>query len=545
MAQTSGFFDALETSAGAFDRTYSSGDFCDNLATIINDGVRYSTDNDLAVSALSSGGSMGLSVAIGRAWIKGHYFYNNSAYTDLTVATAPTGTYSRIDNVVLRLDTSEETRAIYLDIVTGTAAASPTAPALTRSGDIYELCLARITVTAGITAITDSMITDTREDTALCGWASSVTPAIMSLLRQYVWTDTLTAAAQTVTFSIPQYDATAPMIVNVFTNGVREIAGVDYTITGSTITFSQPRTAGTEIAVVVLKSIDGSGLGDVSDEIAQLQTQVANLENDAEYIYECNGATDNIELSNLAQSWLATTTDYATLKIRVVGGNIGVTAAHSGAGTAARPYKWFNLGLTASTNRRVIIDFSNAGQITVPIAAGTYNDVFCGYDVNIIGADVVANQTGANTNIDMFSSSKGAVYAENCRFWINASLLSYIANNGTFVHCRGSVTVTGANAYCFYPQAGAIVRIQGGEYYAYTGSTSYLSAVLYVVDSGAVGITYAISCPTVSRAGYYQTYAIYATAGKVSITDTITALTVNANIANVRGTLAVSISGTM
>jgi len=542
MATTSGFFNAIETATDVFDRTYSAKDYSDNLATIIKNGVRYSDDDDLKVSAAASN-SMYLKINAGRAWINGHYFYADTDYLELVVGTAPTGTYSRIDRVVLRLDESVAVRSVYLDIVQGTAADNPVPPELTRSGDVWEIGLATITVPAAVTAITDAMITDTRSDNDVCGWAASVTPAIMSLLRQYYYTTIIESTTTTVIFSIPQFRADEPQIVEVYTNGIRDVENVDYTRNGATITFTEARTAGAEITVVLKTSVDGTGLRTIVDDVTDLQNAVAALETDNEYIYTCNGATDNVLLSAICQSWLSGGSDYATKKIRVVGGNFGVTAAYSGAGTTASPLVWFGLGKAATTNRRIVIDFTNAGQINVPVPAGTYNNIFGGNDLHIIGASVIANQTGANTNINMFGQSTGAVMVENCRFWINATLPSVIATNGTFKNCRGSIAVVGGNAFCFYPATTGLIRVIGGEFYAYT--TTGTSAVLYVVDASAVGILYAVNCPSVSRSGYRQSNAVYSTGGKVSITDTITVLPISATGANIRGTLAVNKAGLM
>lgn len=43
MAEHFGFFDALETADGLYDRTYSARDYSENLATIISNGVLRST----------------------------------------------------------------------------------------------------------------------------------------------------------------------------------------------------------------------------------------------------------------------------------------------------------------------------------------------------------------------------------------------------------------------------------------------------------------------------------------------------------------------
>lgn len=98
------------------------------------------------------------------------YLYSNTAAQTLTCNVAD-GVAGRIDAVVLRW--SRTARSVTAAIVTGTPAATPTAPAPKRTADIWELCLAQISVAAGTTEITAAQITDTRE-TELCGIASSI-----------------------------------------------------------------------------------------------------------------------------------------------------------------------------------------------------------------------------------------------------------------------------------------------------------------------------------------------------------------------------------
>lgn len=98
------------------------------------------------------------------------YLYSNTAAQTLTCNVAD-GVAGRIDAVVLRW--SRTARSVTAAIVTGTPAATPTAPTPTRTADIWELCLAQISVAAGTTEITAAQITDTRE-TELCGIASSI-----------------------------------------------------------------------------------------------------------------------------------------------------------------------------------------------------------------------------------------------------------------------------------------------------------------------------------------------------------------------------------
>lgn len=78
----------------------------------------------------------------------------------------------RIDTVVLRFNDHTDYRNIDLYIVKGTPASVPTAPALERSTDLYELGLANIYIPAATTNLSQERITDTRLDENRCGYAS-------------------------------------------------------------------------------------------------------------------------------------------------------------------------------------------------------------------------------------------------------------------------------------------------------------------------------------------------------------------------------------
>jgi hypothetical protein len=58
--------------------------------------------------------------------------------------------------------------------LTGTFSSSPIAPQITRSAEQYDLKIAEISIPAGTTAITQSLITDTRLDNAVCGIVTGV-----------------------------------------------------------------------------------------------------------------------------------------------------------------------------------------------------------------------------------------------------------------------------------------------------------------------------------------------------------------------------------
>ena len=162
---------------------------------------------------------------------------------------------------------------------------------------------------------------------------------------------------------------------------------------------------------------------------------------------------------------------------------------------------------------------------------------------------MIVNQSGSGTIVKVFGSTVGAVYAENCRFWLTCYQDSRISNTGTFVNCRASVANTVNNSYCFLPFDGSLIRLNGGEYYAYTGSSSAQSAVIGQSAANAVSILYGVNAPTVSRSGYYQTNSImqYAGGGIMNCTDLVSALTVTvvSGISNIRGTIAMSKPGLM
>ena len=558
--QKSGFFNALLTN-GEYDRKYNANDYCDNLAVVISNGVLRSNDDDLKVSA----SGMVVTVGVGRAWINGHYFLNDTPHAFAAI-TAPIGG-TRYDRVFLRLNKNLAVRSVSLVYQQGTAGNNPTKPAPVRDGNIYDIVLADIYVGTNATSVT---VTDTRGNADLCGWVYSTsgdssffksldasfnawfnetkdTLSSVTLFKRYSWRNVLESATNTVPFKIPQYNVET-CFIEVFVNGVLATDGADFTLAGSVLTFSGTLVAGTEVEIKCYKSIDGTGIMSVADEITELQNAVAALNTTGEYEYICNGVNDNVKLSQIAQAWLNGGTDYATKTIKVYG-TFGAQAAYAGNGTTTSPYRWLSVGTDANTNRRIIFDFSNCGQISVPIPGGVYNTVFHGYNAHIIGANVIVNQTAADTVVHMFNSDKGAIYAENCRFWITSYRDSRVGQTGTFNNCRASVANTIYNSYCFMPFTDSLLRINGGEYYAYTGASGAQSSVVGQSAANAVSILNGVNAPTVARSGYYQTNSIlqWSGGGILSCTDLVSALPliVVAGISNIRGTIEKSKAGLM
>lgn len=543
MAERSGFFNAIYTN-GAYDRKYNANDYSDNLAVIISNGVLRSEDDDLRVTA----SGMACTVGAGRAWIKGRYYHNDADRTFAAV-TAPAGG-SRWDRIMLRLDTDVSTRSIRLRYVQGTAAEAPEKPAPERTDSVFELVLADIFVGTNATAVS---VTDTRDDPSVCGWVYSTagdnsfftsldnsfttwfaekrdTLSSVTLFKRYTWRNVLDAAAQIMAFDIPQFDEETSFL-EVYVNGMLVVEDVDYTRDGSVLTFENLLTAQTEIDVWAYKSIDGTGIMSVADEITELQNAVAAMNASDGYDYVCNGVSDNVKLSEIAKAWLEGGDDYSSKTIRVYG-NFGAQAPVGGSGDLFDPYRWIEVGGDNYANRKIIFDFSCCSQLTFPVIAGALNYIFYGIDAHIIGADVNVYEKGEGTTIIGFSTVAGAVYAENCRFWLTGHTTCKVACTGTFTNCRASVANTEGESYCFTPLSNSLLRLNGGEFMAYSGSSSNVSAVVghQANVTNAVSILNGVNAPTWERSGYYQTHAIYQYngGGTINCRDLVSALPVDA-----------------
>lgn len=127
----------------------------------------YSSEEDFAVTAA---GGLSVTVSAGVGWVhparfEGYSVIMREAET-LTLALAD-GQRPRIDRIVLRYDAAAHKSSLL--VLQGTPDTQPTAPGISRTALLYDLCLAQITRPAGSTTIVAGNVTDTRLDPVLCG----------------------------------------------------------------------------------------------------------------------------------------------------------------------------------------------------------------------------------------------------------------------------------------------------------------------------------------------------------------------------------------
>lgn len=574
--QKSGFFNAIMND-GQPDRRYNANDYSENLAIVISTGVLRSENDDLKVTA----SGMVCTVAAGRAWINGHW-YLNDAPVALAPTTASTGG-NRWDRVVLRLDENVAERQISIDYIEGTASNNPVKPAPVRENGVYDIVLADVYVAANASSV---VVTDTRADATICGWIYSVvgdesffttldhsfnewfegvrdTLSSVTLFKRYTWQTALQAPTSTVQFNIPQYDEDT-CFIEVYVNGILDNR---HTIANNVITFVGTLVAGTVVTVNAYKSIDGTGIMTVADEITELQNKVATLEGVANYTYRCTGVDDNISISQIVQAiyageyiradvteaadaflqalggnaYLGLLTDSCQIGIDIVG-DLGVGAAASGTGEATSRYRYFNIGVNNDTNRRVILDFAKCNQIEVACGAGTSNIVFYGTDLYIKNANVVASGNGQATNIEMVTgaNSNPFINFENCKLKIQCGGSALIAKFGNFTNCECTVVSEADNAYCFDATNASFVSIVGGRFSAYRKASNKKSAPFNIASglADAVIIAYNINCPVAAITGATQDNFAIGAAGSIYINGIITTLNSSGAAVTTNGKIA-------
>lgn len=135
----------------------------------------FGADGNLSVTA---NGDMTVSVSDGVGWLAndkadGTVFWNDTkeqtgSELQLTIP-LPDAILPRIDRIVVSWDTVDYATKPRIEVLKGTAASTPAAPALTNNGLLRQISLAQISVAAAASKIEASDITDERLDADVCG----------------------------------------------------------------------------------------------------------------------------------------------------------------------------------------------------------------------------------------------------------------------------------------------------------------------------------------------------------------------------------------
>ena len=158
-----GFFNAKN-----LDRVYTAEDFSDYLSNLICNGVLDTYGDNLSVT---SGTGLNVVIGTGKAWINGHYFLNDSAYT-LNLSQYADVSLSRYVLIGISCDVSDSVRECKIEIKQGTAASSPTVPTFENTDSKTYLTLAAVLLKAGTKTV--SSIKDYRSDEKKCGYVKCI-----------------------------------------------------------------------------------------------------------------------------------------------------------------------------------------------------------------------------------------------------------------------------------------------------------------------------------------------------------------------------------
>lgn len=151
------------------DRVYEAEVFRKYFQMFLGNGVYFGEykgykENSMKVT---SAGGMNISVATGAGMVEGANFENTQ---ERTISLNRPASGNRVDRVVVQMNSSLEVRATRLFIKEGTGMTPAT---LQRDENVYEICLAEVTVKS-TTNITQDDIADKRPNKELCGIVNSL-----------------------------------------------------------------------------------------------------------------------------------------------------------------------------------------------------------------------------------------------------------------------------------------------------------------------------------------------------------------------------------
>lgn len=477
----SGFFNAIMQD-GVPDRTYNCDDLNEFLKGLVSENGIYAEVSSACQVVASSG--MNVVVKTGKGQI-GFNWFEIESDTTLEIANSDV-VLNRIDRVVIQRSLTNRNTVIY--VKQGTLASNPTPPALTRNESVYEIALADILVSKNISAITTALITDQRSNNNVCGWIVGLIEQFdtTTLFNQYEeaqdnfinnqtqsfedWYDTqiqnfnnwfngikeevkatslyreyrslyATVNANEQDISIPStilFDNNGLDVLEIIINGL--VANDNqYSISddGTSIHLTSPLSViGTRVEFVNKKSVEGTVAESTVLRVEALEKKVNDNYN---CCYDATGENDNVKLSNMVKDFLNGVGNYAgvqdtsCLYVKVCD-VLGITSTIDG--------HVFDFNSTATTNRRVIVDFASA---TIPLInlSGNIAIMSCTDHISIKHANIKATKRSGQTmygfygghyddchiNIDCASSTGTCYGAWSCKDVSNSEInLTNVSN---------------------------------------------------------------------------------------------------------------------
>lgn len=148
MAVTYGFYNSLNK-----DRVYNAEQMSSIFNGIITDGVFASIGGSLMPIA---GTGMQVVVKTGKCWFNSTWTLND-ALLPLDIPAADVS-LTRIDAVVVEINSAVSTRANTIKVIKGIPSANPAKPTLANTETLHQYALGYVTVSAGVTSITADKI---------------------------------------------------------------------------------------------------------------------------------------------------------------------------------------------------------------------------------------------------------------------------------------------------------------------------------------------------------------------------------------------------
>lgn len=177
-----GFFDSVDR-----DRLYRADQMTRPYELLVSNGV-FATQEGTPSNYLQVYADAGMDVIVkpGRGIFKDKWLINDSDMK-LTLEAAEV-TLTRIDSIIVRVDTSEAVRMGTIEVKKGSPSSSPVAPAMERTEEVYEYRLANITIAPLVEKIEQLNISDQR-GSADCPWVTSLVQQVDTSTLFAQWED--------------------------------------------------------------------------------------------------------------------------------------------------------------------------------------------------------------------------------------------------------------------------------------------------------------------------------------------------------------------